>query len=259
MNFQDYLKLDRLSASALKDLNRSPAYFKWKRGQPRVETDTLRLGTAIHIAILENEKFDSLYVKAPKLDKRTKLGKAEFECFVADNIGKIVLDSSDHGDCVGISKSVMASPKIAAMIKNGEIEKTYLWELDGVEMKSRIDFESQKFFLDVKSTADCDARRFSNDCITFGYDIQMACYQEAIFQNTGKRLPCIILAVEKSDNYDFQIFELNQDWLDMGIKKAKKLIGIYKECIEKDYFPTYPKVVQQLQIPNWVNFSDDEI
>ena len=79
----------------------------------------------------------------------------------------------------------------------------------------------------------------------------MAVYQEAVFQATGKKLPVIILAVEKDSSYDYAVFHIDDSWLELGMKKARKLLRDYKEAIEKCEFEGYPKNVQELILPSW--------
>lgn len=240
-----------MSASQLKNLSRSPAYFKYKQENPTEETDAMALGSAVHCAILEPKKFLTDYIKAPICDKRTKEGKEIYAKFLDESEGKKVLSDSDYTQAIDISNSVLSSPKIKSMIENGECEKEILFNIDGVDFKSKLDFLNDKFILDIKTTRDARAESFSRDCYNMLYHVQMWIYQEAAFALTGKRLPVVILAIEKTDNYDYCVYNIDSTWLELGERKARKLIQLYKDCVEKNEWLGYKKEVQVLEIPNW--------
>lgn len=256
MDFKEYLARKELSASGLKNLSVSPAYFMHKKLNPDEETDAMRIGSAIHESILTPDLFNSNYVAAPACDKRTTAGKAVFAAFEESNKGKKVLSAKDFELVTNIKKSVLSSPKINQMLKNGQAEHTIFWEFEGVKFKCRIDFLSPKFILDLKSTKDAKPDSFAKDCINLNYHLQLALYQECVFQTTGNRLPVIIFAIEKDAPFDYCVFQMGQDWLDLGMRKAKKLISIYKECVEKNEWPGYSKDVQQLALPAWVKLDE---
>ena len=76
MSAEDYRNNEAFSRSQLFKLSKSPAHFKYALENPEVETPALAFGTAFHSYVLEKDKFDNEYIVAPKLDRRTKEGKA---------------------------------------------------------------------------------------------------------------------------------------------------------------------------------------
>lgn len=256
MNFKTYLALPRLSNSSLQYLAKSPLHFKHMKENPVQETDAMIIGRAVHSSILTPELFAAEYVKAPDCDKRTKAGKEEWEAFCVANSGKEVLKADQYDECVAISKSVLSSPKIRNMLAKGQAEQTYLYEVDGVEMKSRFDFDSDEFIVDVKTTKSAFVDSFSKDFVNYGYDLQFGLYQYAKFLKTGKNVPVIILAVEKEAPYDYSVFKVPEAMLENGLRKAKKLIALYKSCCEKNEWPGMDKSVQELIIPSWYKVDE---
>lgn len=255
MNFKDYLARPELSASGVKNLAVSPAYFKWKKENPK-DTGVMRIGRCLHSAILTPEDFKKDFAQVPQCDKRTKEGRAIFEAFQILAVGKECIKFEEYNHVLAIRDSVLKSPKIVNMLSKGESEKTLFFEIEGVKMKSRLDFLADKFFLDIKTTQSANSDNFARDSVKLGYDLQMWIYAEAIRQNFEKDLPCIIFAIEKESNLDYAIFQLGQEWMDLGERKARKLIKLYKECLEKDEWPGYDKNVQQLSLPAWVKMEE---
>lgn len=248
MNFKDYLALNRLSNSSLHHLAKSPKEFKYRMENKKEETEAMKIGRAVHSAILTPELFKSEYARAPKCDKRTKLGKEMWDAFCLANQGKEVLDESTYDECVAISESVLSSPKIKNMLSKGQSEQTYLYEINGIEMKSRFDFDAENFILDVKTTRSATMSDFSKDFISYGFDLQFGLYRHAKFLKTGKNVPVIILAVEKEAPYDYCVFKVPEVYLENGLRKAIKLIDLYKECKEKNEWPGLPKDIVELDV-----------
>ena len=256
MDFKTYLSLDRLSNSSLQNLVKSPLYFKYKRENPDQETEAMIIGRAVHSAILTPDLFEKEYVCAPACDKRTKAGKELWESFCLANVGKEVLKADQFEECKKISSSVLSSPKIKNMLSKGLSEQTYLYEVDGVDMKSRFDFDAEEFICDVKTTKDASIGSFSKDFVNYGYDLQFGLYQYAKFLKTGKNVPVIILAVEKEAPYDYSVFKVPEVYLENGLRKAKKLIAIYKKCKDADAWPGLSKEVNELEILPWYKIEE---
>ena len=66
------------------------------------------------------------------------------------------------------------------------------------------------------------------DFITrWGYDIQLACYQEIVYQNTGKKLPCFIAVATKELPLNSAIISLPQYVLDRTLYKVSEKLPHY--------------------------------
>ena len=256
MDFKTYLSLDRLSNSSLQNLAKSPLHYKHAKENPAEETEAMTIGRAVHSAILTPDLFDKEYVAAPACDRRTKLGKEMWDAFCLANEGKEVLKSSQYDECKKISASVLSSPKIKNMLEKGLSEQTYLYEIEGVEMKSRLDLDADEFIVDVKTTKDASLSQFSKDFVNFGYDVQFGLYQHAKFLKTGKKVPVIILAVEKEAPYDYSVFRVPEIYLENGLKKAEKLISLYKKCKDTDTWPGLSKDITDLEVLPWYKIEE---
>ncbi len=56
---------------------------------------------------------------------------------------------------------------------------------------------------------------------TWGYDLQLAVYQEIVRQNTGKKLPCIIAGVDKQDISDLDCILIPEDQLKYALDQLR--------------------------------------
>lgn len=120
MSAEDYRNNEAFSRSQLFKLSKSPAHFKYALENPEVETPALAFGTAFHAYVLEKDKFDSEYIVAPKLDRRTKEGKALAAQIEAS--GKIPISEDAFAQIQAMAESVMSNKYAAALLNGGEHE-----------------------------------------------------------------------------------------------------------------------------------------
>lgn len=107
MSAEDYRSDGAFNRSQLFKLSKSPAHFKYALENPEVETPALAFGIAFHAYVLEKDKFDSEYIVAPKLDRRTKEGKALAAQIEAS--GKIPISEDAFAQIQAMAESVMSN------------------------------------------------------------------------------------------------------------------------------------------------------
>lgn len=59
---------------------------------------------------------------------------------------------------------------------------------------------------------------------TWGYDIQLACYQEIVYQNTGEKLPCFIAVVTKETPINSAVVNIPQYVMDRALYRVTENI-----------------------------------
>lgn len=110
---------------------------------------------------------------------------------------------------------------------SGEKQVVMTGEIKGVPFKIKMDSYSPHIAInDLKVVRTItDSRGNYIDFITpWGYDVQMACYQEIVYQNTGERLPTYICAVTKEDPINSAIIHIPQGQLDMALYTVEENI-----------------------------------
>ena len=58
----------------------------------------------------------------------------------------------------------------------------------------------------------------------WGYDLQMAVYQELMRQTVGHQLPCFILAASKQDPPDITLVQIPQDVMDYHMERLRRML-----------------------------------
>lgn len=63
-------------------INRSPAYYRYVKENPKEQTLAMLLGSVFHKLVPEPETFTAEYAVCPAVDRRTKAGKEVYQAFV---------------------------------------------------------------------------------------------------------------------------------------------------------------------------------
>jgi len=208
MDNNDYHAHPAISKSHLDQVARSPLHY-WARyldpNRVTIEpTPAMAIGSAVHTHVLELDQWDSQYAIAPEsIDRRTKMGKAEWEVFTTAATGRTVLSRADADLVMRMGHAVYSHPA-AAMLLNmpGKAETTHMWTdaATGIQCKCRPDWltDDGSLIIDLKTTDDASPAGFRKSIANWRYHVQAAWYLNGIEQATGTRPDqFIFLCVEK--------------------------------------------------------------
>lgn len=257
-----YHRIHAASNSKLKHLQKSPAHLLEAIIHPASPTAAMTDGSAIHARVLEPERFSSEFAVMRKVDGRTKEGKAYKENFEIENLGKAIITEETAELCERIYESFSRSPLVMSMLEApGAVEASAFWKNeDGVQCKMRLDkaFElnGEHIILDLKTTDDASLEGFQRSILKYGYHIQGAMYPEGYEAAGGGHYDhFIILAVEKTPPFAFNLYRIDDDVLDIGRREYRRLAKLYKQCIEQDFWPGYlnplDEMISPISLPSW--------
>jgi len=229
-----YQDREYISNSMLNHISISPEYFKHMYDNQQIATPAMKLGSAIHMDILQPGEFLKHYAISPKFDKRTKKGKEDFAEFTKNNMFKNIISESDYELITEISLKVMNDTAVHQLLKHGEAEKIVTWhnKHHDVKCKGMLDYHRDDMIIDLKTTKDCSYSGFMKSMIQYKYHKQAAFYMDAV-----KATRFIIVAIEKTAPFAINIFELGDDMIDEGRDMYNQELEIYKYCIDNDYWP----------------------
>ena len=248
----EYFAAKRLNNSGIKQLLRSPMHYKNSLEAPRLETKALTIGSAVHCAILEPNRFDVDYTFAPEnLDKRTKAGKAAWD--ELESSEKTVLSFNDYTDVLSISHAVKEHPTAKKLIKNGHAEVTIFSEIDDVLTKSRMDYylPNANVIIDLKTTDDASPSAFARSVASYGYDIQAAWYIDNAQALDIYIETFVFIVVEKTSPHAVALYELDPASIEVGRSKYQHALHLYKHCLATGEWPGYSENIQTLSLPAW--------
>ena len=231
-----YNDTEHISNSMLNHISISPEYFRFRQDNPQPATPAMKLGSAIHMNVLQPEGFNYHYAVSPKFDKRTKKGKEDFAKFTKNNMFKDVISESDFELIEQITLKLMKEPLIKALLQRGQPEKIITWHNEhyDVNCKGMLDYyrEGDGMIIDLKTTQDSSYNGFMRSVRKYKYHKQAAYYMDAV-----KAYRFIIIAIEKTPPFSINIFEMGDDMIDEGRDMYNHELEVYKYCEENDYWP----------------------
>jgi exodeoxyribonuclease VIII len=244
MTNEEYSQIDALNYSSFKHFLISPNHYKIYRNTVQEETAAMRLGTAIHSAVLTPTEFVNDYTYAPEVDRRTREGKAIWEEFTANNPDKIILKRDEFDICIGSSEAAHSNNCFRKFSSSPKAvkEQAVVGDMFGVKIKGRIDLydEETNTIVDLKSMSfvptvdNCKRAIFQNM-----YHIQCVFYSELIKQKYN-RVPDFIFAfIEKSNPYSMGFIRLNSYTKNIAYNVCEKEFSRYANCKLLDLWPSF--------------------
>lgn len=266
----EYHSQDCVSASKLRTFARRPGgaqlYYRSYIAKtiPREETEAMAFGTALHMAVLEPEKFAQSYVASPKFDRRTTVGKADSAAFALRNQGKAIVDEPTMSEVLTLASSVSAHPLARELLGAGQAETSWRVKAQGLRnlppLQCRTDWyngsgcalsEGRPYIVDVKTTSTLEESAFGNFHRHFedlAYHEQAGLYM-AICDALGSPVrDFFFIAVERSAPNGVMVFRLGDRALEEGqATTAERLIEL-NECYRRNEWPNTPLDLQELKL-----------
>lgn len=219
------------------------------------ETPAIILGSAIHSAVLEPERFDRDFVVSEKFDRRTKAGKEVALAFETSNEGKTILEPDQMEIVRGARESIKRHEIANGMLTGGESEYSYFAEIDGVKCKCRPDYFVASALMDLKTCRDASRDGFIKACIDLGYHIQAAFYRDVFNKATGLKVDeFYFVAVETSKPYAVNTFKMGEPELALGREQYRAALAKWREFQESTdrlLDMGYEKTINEIQFPTW--------
>ena len=253
-----------VSKSHLDLVAKSPLHY-WARyldvnRVPQEPTAAMAIGSAVHTHVLELDQWDAQYVVAPAgIDRRTKVGKAEWDVFQTA-IGTRTVISRDDADLVmKIGRSVLSHPAAAYLLGlPGKAETTHMWvdEATGLQCKCRPDWllDDGSMIVDLKTTTeDANPKEFQRSIAKWRYQVQASWYLDGIEHATGKRPEqFVFIAVEKKPPYACAVYVADQQMIEIGRDTARRDLDKLNLCKAANYWPGYSDGIEQINLPPWM-------
>jgi len=262
MSNDKYHSLPSFSSSQIKDAvdyNHPMAYFKAKyvdKVLPRVESAAMGLGTAIHTAWMEPELFESEFITEPKLDKRTKQGKMDYQIFL-DKVGsKSIISIDTERKVLNMKRALDYNFNAKTLLEKSKVENSIFWndEETGLDLRIRPDIWREGLFIaDLKSTKDASKIEFKKTIYKFGYHISAAMYLDGMKAIGQPMDDFIFICVESSAPYLTAIYTLSEDALAIGHREYRAALSRIAKSIKTDIYKGHNNdKITEISLPSWV-------
>lgn len=252
-----------ISKSRLSKMSICPAYFKWCENNEQTPTDDMVLGSAFHKLVLEEDTFGTEFIVIPPIDRRTKLGKEQYETFLKMADGKSIL-TQEQFDIISKMRDSVMSNKNASKLLDGAHENSMYGEdeLTGERIKTRPDcftvHNDRLLIVDLKSCKSAMADDFTRDVVKLSYDLQAFMYSYNASQVLNIPLESIdflFIAVEKKPPYLVNVYKANKYVLERGEALYRQYIGMYHEAkITNNWWGLNGKqdIINELSLPEYL-------
>lgn len=241
-----------LSSSDLRRLLRSPAHY---RAPAAPSTPAQEFGTLAHECVLEPDVWKASSRPSPKIDRRTKEGKALAEWQQAQEAqhGIKYVSEDLYYQVEALAGSVHSSVGSSGFLTSGVAELSGFTTINDTNIRVRPDYLKDDVIVDLKTTtSDARMESFTRSVFAFGYDVQAALYVDAAKAIDGKQRRFVWIVVEKEAPYGVCIYEASQEVLARGRKLYNQAIETYAQCSAFDVWPTYSTAIQTFNIPRYL-------
>lgn len=270
MPFDDYLAVDALSATALKQAARSMWHYR-----NRVDMDptpAMLRGTLAHCAVLEPDAMEQRYIVVPE-DAPRRPTRAQWEAkspsdssreamdwwrdFGAKAFGRTVVSGDEFAMCQAQLQAVRCNPFLAEKLRTGHGEVSIFWvdKKTGIYCKARpdwlhIDSDTTVWPLDLKTCADESPSGFGRAAARLRYDLQAAHYTAGIEATTGMRVADFVFAAVSSKPPILAVpYILTDEVRDQGKEDRADLMDRLAWCQRENEWPAYGEGPQLLDFP----------
>lgn len=245
MSFADYRANPAANIHALMDFAKSPAYYRWRRDNPRQLTTESKkafdLGRAIHAMVLEgDEAFESQFaVMPPNCQRNSNVGKANHAEFMAGVNGRTIIPADQFelaSHCTAIIQSYPITAEIFAP-ENGQPEQSCfaIADFPPIPLKCRPDWLMPDMIVDLKTCK--SIYEFERDCWRYRYDWQASFYLHVLNQIEHKRRSFVVVAIETKPPHEICIAQFDNNVLNDAQDKWSDLLADWLICHDNNRFP----------------------
>jgi hypothetical protein len=264
----DYYQAKAVSFSQLKHMLRSQAHF-WHntvlnpQHTPEDGSDAMRLGRAMHAALLEPDTFRARFPIAPDAKRNTKEGKAMWETFKLQHPGPDYVKASEAEEIEGMAKALSTqsiidaqgrSIALSTIFQKGQAEQEFFWtdKETGLPCKCKTDWIMGGLVVDYKTTLDARLHAFTRTVAQYKYYMQAAFYLQGIEAVTGTRPTAFVfVAQEKEAPYCAAPYTLSADSLDFGAQQVRASLKLVAEGLASGKWQGYPPVCGEVVLPDY--------
>lgn len=244
-----------ISKSGLDLIHRSPAHYQYSA--KREPTRAMEIGTAIHCAILEPERFASEYVLLRHVTDRRA---SEYKKAKEVHGGEYVLTGKEADNVAGMQESVRSQYALPA--GRCEVSLFAVCERTGLMVKARFDLLTDDgHAVDLKKTQDSSRDAFAKSVYNYRYHVQEAFYSYVYLLVFGRDLESFtFLAVEEQPPHIAMPYTIGFESAEIARTEMNADLDRYAACVQSNDWPGYDRTDDPLELPAWALAQyDDEL
>jgi len=247
----EYEAIEAINISTLEHFDRTDLHGQWEMLHKKPPSRAMEVGTHFHMNLLEPGRFEREYVIPPKVDRRFKEQKMEWERFEAENVGKSYVDAEAHVQIIGMRDAVWARPIASALLSGrGLSEVAIVWDdpETGIRCKGLLDRLSEyagwTWITDLKSCRDASREGFSLSCKKLRYGARAAYYFDGCNVLAPRDRRFAWIAVENTAPFCVAEYEADESALQRGRERYRRWLRRYWNARETGVWQGYPDEIQ---------------
>lgn len=258
LSSEEYHASSALSSSGARKITAEcPALFRYgkeKRG------DSLDIGTATHLAVLQPDLFEKQVVVLDAGDRRKQATRdAETALRAA---GRLVVLPREFSLIKRMRDAVHAHPVAGLAFRDGVPEQALFWrdrEFD-IVCRALPDWLPlhRRYIIDLKTAASANPAEFEQAIQRYGYHQQASWYLDGVEAVHGERpAQFIFVVVSKEPPHPVSVFPLMESSIFMGAVLNRRARGIFAYCQRENVWPEYqmdvtsPPMATPIGLPEW--------
>lgn len=257
-----YHDLPIASYSRLEVLLRSPAEYHARfvaKTLDRDPTRAMRMGTLLHVAVLEPDRWERHYILEPawQHDGRSKDGKAERAEWRLAADGRVVVRRDDGLLVLAMAEAIAADRHASALLQQleGHRERGLVFRCrhTGVLVRARVDVALDlAVAADLKSIYDPRPDAFIRACVSKGYHRQNAIYVDGIEAVTGREVRFPFVVVHNKPPHEVAVYEVEPYAVGKGREQYQAaLLELARREREDDWAASWQRGPQVVTFPAW--------
>lgn len=265
VHYDDYRAMLGDSITRLKEMKRSPLAYRHALKNPK-ESKPLTFGKAVHVAVLEPERFDrdhAVWGERSESGKLSPRNGKKWDAFAANANGREIITEDQYNEALAIQAAVRNHAGAMRYLANGDPEVTMTGILRGRICKGRADWlttvDRVPILAGLKSARDCRPFVFGSAAAKLGYHLQWAFYRD-IYEQACGRIPRVVeIVVESAPPYDIAVYNVPDDVMEQGREEYEALLDRLGECERDNHWPGAVEGEQILTLPTWAYESTDDL
>ena len=267
LDIDEYHTSEGISSTGISLILDCPARYDYEYNKKRKDMDLIetekqydkyQLGRAVHMLILEPERFDNnFFCMSEKVNLTTKAGKEIYAEAEKEAKGRKILRVGEWEDIKEMADVIKKHP-LWQKLTVRHIEQSIYWRAGVLNtlLKSRPDIFNDDLVIDIKTTD--SIKQFSRSIYQYGYHRQAAMQIDALKSIDDKKRHFAFFIVEKKAPYLTACFALEEASIEQGRKEYLEAALTYSECVASNEWPGYSQQFELISIPEWSKIGESK-
>lgn len=250
-----------ISCSGLKLILDKTPYHYWaqylsQQAQQSVPSHPKMIGTALHAAALEPDRFEAEYVVAP-FGARNAAGYKAWE----KEQDRLILLEKDMANVLGMRAALSTHPVARALLEDAFEFEYSAYAIDpetGMLCRARNDLLTHSgWIVDLKKCQDASPAGAAKSIANYGYYIQHPFYTDVMAWAGAEPAGFAFIFVEEQYPYAVGVYTVDPQDVMRGRLRYRTALRTYAQCHQSGDWPGYSDIAQVVELPAWARKKID--